>query len=597
MAFKQTLKIKDLKFAAIDYEFFNTNDYTPEMVCCSITLSDTKEVAEFWLLDDQDKKDELNSYIAYLNSEGYYFLAYAAIAEARAMLAHGTDPLKLKWVDEYCEWLCLKNHNHELGYGKQLIKGMKKFTRPPKNKYQQTEEEKKKSNGSKAENNLAAFLYKMLGVVVDTAHKTKMRDIIISKDRTLILENKEAIQKYCTSDVKYLYPALLKADSYYKSYYDPSDYRKLVGDMMVRSEYSVRTALIEQEGYGIDYESTRNFSDNVKFLIEECQREILALFPETPIFKWKKSEHRYGMDTKVVRGYIKTLDPDVVDRWERTDSGMLSLKLDAFKNVFDFRHDYPTDILGAQIVRYLVLQQNMNGFKPTNGKKKRTFWDSVGSDQRVRPFLGIYGSQSGRNQPSATGFLFLKSAWMRALCKPPEGYMYVGIDYGSEEFLIGGLVSGDRNMIDAYHSGDPYLYFGKAAKAIPEDGTKQSHSFLRDKFKSTCLAKGTLVHTDKGLKEIQTITPNELVWDGETFRRCEGVKSMGVKPVTDFEGIRLTADHRILTNRGWEEVHEIEKEDRGVQRCKRLPRPSQSWSDVWKLACRVGRAYIKKKII
>ena len=59
---------------------------------------------------------------------------------------------------------------------------------------------------------------------------------------------------------------------------------------------------------------------------------------------------------------------------------------------------------------------------------------------------------------------------MRSLCRPPKGKIIVGIDYKSEEFLISGLLANDKNMLDAYESGDVYLYFAKLAGAVPKDG-------------------------------------------------------------------------------------------------------------------------------
>lgn len=472
-----------VKYAAIDFEYFDTNERDVAPVCCSIcTGADTEE---FWLLDGSELAD-LRSYVRELDAEGYVFLSFAAIAEGRALFSCGIDPRKFKWVDQYCEWRCLTNHNHALQYGPQLIDGRTVVTKPPKNKWERTDEESKISN-QKAENNLAAFLYKMIGVKVDTDHKTAMRDIIIRGDREEIAANKAAIQAYCSSDVAYLEQAQAKVVGWFKRLLNTPEYAKLLEHMLARGEYAVRTAAIERIGYAIDVRNTKNFSDNVPFILEEIQEDINRFFPESNIFRYDYKKAAYTWNQVATRNYVKGLGAEAVERWQKTDSGDLSLSLEAFKRRFDFRHNYPTDILGAQIVRYLNTKQNLNGFTTKKDGKKKTFWDSVGREGRVRPFLGIYGSQSGRNQPSATGFLFLKSAWMRALCIAPAGKMNVGIDYGSEEFLIGGLLAEDRNMIDAYHSGDPYLFFGKKAKAIPEDGTKQSHAFLRDKFKSTTL--------------------------------------------------------------------------------------------------------------
>ena len=62
------------------------------------------------------------------------------------------------------------------------------------------------------------------------------------------------------------------------------------------------------------------------------------------------------------------------------------------------------------------------------------------------------------------------------------------IDYGSEEFLIAALLSQDKAMLNAYSSGDVYLWFGKKSGGIPKDATKESHKTLRDKYKATTLA-------------------------------------------------------------------------------------------------------------
>jgi hypothetical protein len=83
--------------------------------------------------------------------------------------------------------------------------------------------------------------------------------------------------------------------------------------------------------------------------------------------------------------------------------------------------------------------------------------------------------------------MFLKPAWMRALVVPEKGKFMAGIDFGSQEFFIQALRSGVRSMIDAYLSGDPYLYFAKQAGAIPPDGTKQTHKMEREAYKATVL--------------------------------------------------------------------------------------------------------------
>jgi hypothetical protein len=381
----------------------------------------------------------------------------------------------------------LTNHNHKLQYGKQLRDGKVIMTFPPKPKWERTEQDNKQNNKG-ADKNLAAACYKLLGVKIDTEHKTKMRDIIISSDVELIEENKKYILEYCESDIKYLKPMLDEMVKHYTRLYPASERKNLKADMLYRGEYAARTAMIEELGYPISYEATKNFANSVPTIIKEVQQEINALFPEIKPFRYVKATNSYSWRQKETRDWLTAnLPQDMLDGWLKTGKKKaLSLKADAFIKYFPYHHDFPKDVFCAQMVRFLKLKQQLNGFLPAKEGKK-TFWSSMGSDKRMRPFLGIYGSQSGRNQPSATGFLFLKSAWMRSLCVPPKGKAICAIDFGSEEFLISGILSGDKAMIDAYHSGDPYLYFAKAAGAVPPEGKKEDYPDTRNLFKSTTL--------------------------------------------------------------------------------------------------------------
>jgi DNA polymerase I len=57
-----------------------------------------------------------------------------------------------------------------------------------------------------------------------------------------------------------------------------------------------------------------------------------------------------------------------------------------------------------------------------------------------------------------------------------------------QEFGIAAALSGDRAMLAAYLSGDPYLAFAKQAGAVPADATKETHGPTRELFKQCVLA-------------------------------------------------------------------------------------------------------------
>ena len=472
----------------LDFEYNDSSEQNLNIVCANViyTESGIKKSTDYWLHDGSDLVAFKEFFKSLHSNKETILVAYNVEAEASSLLSLGIDPLQFKWMDLYLEYRCLLNHNHKLAYGKQLIKGKERKTRAPKNKYQMTEEQKKKMDMSKPEYNLAAACYKLLDIKIDTDFKTAIRNIIIRGDYEEVEQNRSEIQEYCASDVKHL-PDLRRAvigeyDQLLKRH--PKKRARLGSDIFNRSEYGVRTAIMVRKGYPIDYDSTKAFSESVPDIIYTLQAEINDLFPEIRPFEWDKSKYKFTKKEGRIKDWIRTTD--YVSKWTKTDGGDLSLSLDAFKRFYPYSHNYPKDCFGAQMVRYAALLQQLNGFKPSSGGKK-TIWNSVGMCGRVRPYMNIYGSQSSRSQPSATAFIPLKSAWMRCLIAPPKGKTLIGIDFGSQEFLLAALMSQDQNMIKAYESGDVYLYFAKLAGAVPKDGKKEDYPVERNMFKTTTL--------------------------------------------------------------------------------------------------------------
>lgn len=478
-------------YVFLDFEFNDTSERILNLVSVVAYVCKDGGLKRyvFWLHLDMKEQIKFNNFIDELIKEEFYFVAFAVIAEARSLLSlpFPPDVTKMKWIDLWVEYRNLKNNSNKLSYGKQLIKGKIRKTNPPNPKWMGPSG----GDNSKSEDNYAAACYKLLDIEIDTERKTLMRDIIISKDEDLIEKHKKEILDYNEDDVINLPKMLSVVIKLYQSRY-PKKLHKNIGQWMLnRGEFAARTAVMERDGYAINYEYTKNFSDNVVNILGDIQGEINDLFPDITPFKYKPKTGLYSWDQKATRAWISELDETIESNWVITDpsdrfpDGQYSLSVDSFTKFYDFRHNYPEESLGAQFVRYLKTKQNLNGFSANS--KNKTIWDSVGRDGRVRPYTNIYRSQSSRSQPSSTSFMFLKAAWMRALVQPISGWSMGGIDYGSQEFLIAALESGDKNMIQAYASGDVYLWFGKACKRIPQDATKKSAAKMRDRFKSTVL--------------------------------------------------------------------------------------------------------------
>ena len=74
----------------------------------------------------------------------------------------------------------------------------------------------------------------------------------------------------------------------------------------------------------------------------------------------------------------------------------------------------------------------------------------IGSDGRTRCLMSPFGTITGRCTPSTTRFIFGRPAWMRSLIKPEQGRALAYIDWSSQEYGIGAVLSGDSAMLADY---------------------------------------------------------------------------------------------------------------------------------------------------
>jgi len=484
----QNKKFKFPTLLALDFEFAEINSENVKLVSCVTFDLTTKITTKFWLHNNEENQQRLRKHLQKYD----YIMGYSCVAECRSFYALNLDPLSFKWLDLFLEYRMLSNHNDRLNWGDQLVDGKIQNKRKPKPKWERSEEDSK--NGFKPTHSLAEATFKLTGEIRDTVEKTECRDLIISNPKKFTKEQQERILKYNALDVEFL-PTIWEAVRMeYATLIaeEDLDWEEYFQDALWRGRYSAHTAIMESVGYPINHEATKNFSQQIPAIINELQRDINSQFKDSFLpFQWKKRTNKFSWNQKITRQWLRDYGFDE-SNWMMTDGGKkkkkeLSLSLEAFQKHFNYAHDYPRGNFGAQMVRFLKLKQSLYGFSDSGGKRK-SFWDSVGPDKRVRPYMNIYGAQSGRSQPSSTSFMFLKPAWMRALVEPAEGFYLAGIDYGQQEFFLAAIMSGDEKMIQAYLSGDPYLYMGKEAGAIPPEGTKKTHEAIRDRFKATTLA-------------------------------------------------------------------------------------------------------------
>ena len=96
-----------------------------------------------------------------------------------------------------------------------------------------------------------------------------------------------------------------------------------------------------------------------------------------------------------------------------------------------------------------------------------------------------------------------------------------------------------------------------------------------------CIAKGTPVLTKRGWVKIEEITAIDEVWDGVEWVANGGAVRQGVKPTITAYGARMTADHLVLSKKGW--IHALQSDRHNRAAC-RLPDgvrvPQQRWDEV-----------------
>ena len=227
---------------------------------------------------------------------------------------------------------------------------------------------------------------------------------------------------------------------------------------LLRGRYMNAAAFIERSGIPIDMEMFRLIQENWETLKKGLIQEVDLDFGVYENGSFKSDRWlRYCNDNAIA--------------WPLLDSGRPDFKDETFREMSKLH----PKVNPIRELRFTLDKLKLNNLH-------------VGVDGRNRYLLSAFGSLTGRNQPSNTKSIFGPATWLRNLIKPTKGMAIAYIDYEQQEFGIAAAMSGDKNMMEAYNSGDPYLTFAKQAGAVPLDATKKSHPNERDLYKATALA-------------------------------------------------------------------------------------------------------------
>jgi len=454
----------------IDYEFNRSANSPVNLVSCSAFTPDWgAQPKEWWLHNRPDNVKNLVDTLKYLDSVGAVFYGYAIASEARATLVAGLDPHELRWVDLYAEWCQLTYNNVSCEYGTYYTKtGFKRFSVPP---HFEKARNKGRDNNAVGRGMIDAAA-QMFDLFIDSARKREMRDLIIADHDTYTPAQQSDIMAYCSDDVRYL-PAMAWEMTSRLHSLAKIDFSQIGRIHQRRGAYSVSVGKMEDLGFPIRVDDIKNLRRNFALAENTLISELVEKHYPFYIRQKKRSADLVGAWVGKYDNFVQFLtEKGLTESWPKTVNAETKQVTDTFsreeKVLIEFSHI--PEIKQYQEVKKQIKQ--LTWFKEPNKlklEKEGDFFDSVGVDNRLRTFLGPYGTQTGRNAPKASRFILAMSSWLRCLIEPPEGYSIIGIDWGSQEFAIAAILSNDAAMMAAYESGDPYLYFAKRAGAVPED--------------------------------------------------------------------------------------------------------------------------------
>ena len=186
-------------------------------------------------------------------------------------------------------------------------------------------------------------------------------------------------------------------------------------------------------------------------------------------------------------------------------------------------------------------------------------------------------------------FDLLKSC-IRPAAQAPEGYVFIDADLNAIENRVLGWLARCEKILRVFElKRDPYIDF--ATYLFHESYDALWHEFKVEgkKEKRTIAKPGVLgcarpdvwVLTNSGWKYLIEVEDDDLLWDGESWVRHEGVVFSGEKDWFSYQGVGLTPDHKVLEKEGtWVAAGELDLRGWKTARDTAVGLSSDTWKIV-----------------
>ena len=270
----------------------------------------------------------------------------------------------------------------------------------------------------------------------------------------------EKILDYCEEDVKATEKLFIAQCKDIEDHFELKGPLEIIQHAQFHGRSMAAMAEIECNGMPIDNalfnDLDTNFDRIKKLLIDDFNKKYEVFV-------------NYKFNMKLFIKFIDSLG--LLAEWPKTPTGALST---TEKVIYDYSQSYP-EINEFYFVKEFVEARKLKGFV-------------VGPDGRARTSLNMFQIKTGRTNQSTALYPFNAAKPMRNILKPLDDHAYIYADYVSQEIAIAAYLSNDDKLIDAYKTGDVYIYTAKLAGAVPQDATKTSHKKERKLYKTATLA-------------------------------------------------------------------------------------------------------------
>lgn len=217
-----------------------------------------------------------------------------------------------------------------------------------------------------------------------------------------------------------------------------------------------------------------------------------------------------------------------------------------------------TDLLEHADERVQAAVSARLGVKSTLEETRTEALIAVAGRGRLPIMLNYYGAHTGRfsggdklnlqNLPSRG------NTTIRRALKAPEGHMLISCDSSQIEARTVAWVAGQTDLVQAFaEKRDIYSEFASEVY-----GRKVTKADKVERFVGkTCIAEGTLVLSHHGWKPIESVTTDDLLWDGQEWVCHQGLLNNGIKPTLNLCGAWLTPDHQVWSGTQWLEAQSV----------------------------------------